>query len=86
MLFLMLSENKKASCGTIPILFLRSNKFKELISFPSTVISPSVTSYSLEIKDKIVDFPAPVFPKIANVSPFFTVKERFCMAFILVSS
>ena len=41
------------------------------------LISPSFTSYSLEIKDKIVDFPEPVFPKIAKVSPLFTVNEIF---------
>jgi hypothetical protein len=44
-----------------------------------------VTSYILDIKDKIVDFPEPVFPKMARVSPF-TVKEMFCNAVIFVSS
>lgn len=45
-----------------------------------------MVSYSLEISSIIVDFPEPVFPKIAKVSPEFTVKLMFFKAVIFVSS
>jgi hypothetical protein len=38
------------------------------------------------IKDKMLDFPEPVLPKIAKVSPFFTVNEMPFNALISVSS
>ena len=47
---------------------------------------PEVVSYKRLIKVRRVDFPEPVFPKIAKVSPFLTVKEMFCNALILVPS
>ena len=47
---------------------------------------PLVVSYNLEISSIIVDFPEPVFPNTAIVSPGFTVKLMFFKAVILVSS
>jgi hypothetical protein len=82
MILFLYYPKKKASCGTIPMLF-QIKRLTELISFPSMVIFLRVTSYILDIKDKIVDFPEPVF-KMARVSPF-TVKEMFCNA-VFVSS
>ena len=41
----------------------------------SMVISPSVASYNLLIKDKMVDFPEPVLPRIASVLPFSNENE-----------
>ena len=60
--------------------------FSFLIEILSIKISPVVVSYNLLIKVRIVDFPEPVFPKIANVFPFSTSKETFLSAFIFVSS
>jgi hypothetical protein len=53
-------RKRKASCGTIPILFLKSYKFNELISWSSIVIFRQ-SHHRREIKAKIVDFPDPVF-------------------------
>ena len=50
------------------------------------VMFPFLMSYILVISERIVDFPEPVFPKMANVSPFFTVKEMLSKAVISVSS
>ena len=42
---------------------------------PSTRTSPSVASYNLGIRFIIVDFPEPVLPMNATVSPCFTLKD-----------
>jgi hypothetical protein len=47
---------------------------------------PKLVSYSRLISVSNVDFPEPVFPKIANVFPFFTSKEIFFKALQFVSS
>ena len=43
---------------------------------------PSEASYNLEIRLIIDDFPEPVFPKTAMVSPLFTLKLMFLRAVI----
>ena len=80
------SENKNGSWGTKPIAFLKSVKLISLIGMASIVIRPLFTSYSLETKFTMLDFPAPVLPRKATVSPFFTEKLMFFNASILVSS
>jgi len=52
----------------------------------SIKISPEDVSYSLAIRSRIVDFPEPVFPIIATVSPSFMVNDISLSAVMLVSS
>lgn len=46
-----------------------------LMSVPSSVIEPSVTSKNLGISFARVDFPLPVLPIMAMVSPGFASKS-----------
>ena len=85
-LFLILSENRKASCGTAPIDSLRLVRSKCFIGSPSIKISPDVVSYSRATKSKMVDLPDPVLPRIAVVSPSLMVNVKLLNAVISVSS
>ena len=51
------------------MLVLKSLRFILSIEWSSIKISPESTSYKRPIKSRIVDFPEPVFPIIASVSP-----------------
>ena len=56
------------------------------MAIPSTFTEPLVQSYKRETKLTIVDFPEPVFPRIAMVLPASTEKLIPFRASIFVSS
>ena len=68
-------ENNTPFCGTKPISSRRSDIVMFRISFPSSVILPSVTSYKRGIRLTSVDLPHPVLPMIAVVCPGSAVKS-----------
>ena len=74
-------ENNRPFCGTMPICFLSSSCDISLISIPSKVICPLVTSKNLGIKFIRLDLPEPVLPIIAVVCPGLAVNERFSRVF-----
>ncbi len=57
-LFLMVSLNRKTSCGTYPIDFRNVSKGMFLMFIPSIIISPSVTSNAAVL----TVLPTPVAP------------------------
>ena len=85
-LFFMVSEKRKASCGTAPIACRRLCRFNCLIGTSSIRICPESISYKRAIRSSMVDFPEPVFPNMATVSPLFIVKDMLFRAVMLVSS
>ena len=61
------------------------SKFISVIEELSILIKPFVTSYNLPMSSKIVDFPDPVGPMIASVSPGLTSNVTSFKASIPVS-
>ena len=68
-------ENKIPVCGTYPICERNVSIDISLISTPSKVIFPLVTSKNLGINFARVDLPLPVLPIIATVCPGFASKS-----------
>ena len=68
-------ENNIPFWGTYPIFSLKSCCVTSFMFTPSTNISPLVTSKNLGIKLINVDFPLPVLPINAVVSPALAVNE-----------
>jgi hypothetical protein len=81
-LFFILSENKKASCGTIPMLFRKSKDWQSL--FRSRQWWFFLRLHHTFSISKIKSLIFRIFPKMARVSPFFTVNEMFCNAVIFI--
>ena len=69
MLCATVSLNSTTSCPTNAIWLRRFSSVKSRISLPSSVIEPSVTSYSRGSRLSKVDLPLPDLPTNATVSP-----------------
>ena len=76
MLLNIVSEKRKTSWSTTPILLRIKFCSYFLIEIPSMRISPFWNSYIRFIKLIMEDFPAPVGPTNAIVSPCLTLKFR----------
>ena len=77
--------NSTPFCGTYATIFLKSTRSISLTSVPPILTLPDVTSKSLGMSCKIVDFPEPVDPIIAVVLPSFAVKETLSMTLFSAS-
>ena len=74
-LFKIVSANKNTSWSTTAMFSLKLFSDTVFISLESIVIFPESISYKRFNKFTIVDFPAPVEPTIAIVSPADTLKD-----------